>query len=145
MPTENIRHGGVIAVTEKELNAIIDTYRKSEPVLSQIVTPDEITVFKDSKDYSLPKHISVILSDGQTVSKNVKWNESDINTSTEGRIVIKGEVSVDDAGEATNVSLTINVIKKPENNMITVIVIISAAVILTASISAIIIKRKKQE
>ncbi len=145
MPTENIRHGGVIAVTEKELNAIIDTYRKSEPVLSQIVTPDEITVFKDSKDYSLPKHISVILSDGQTVSKNVKWNESDINTSTEGRIVIKGEVSVDDAGEATNVSLTINVIKKPENNMITVIVIISVAVILTASISAIIIKRKKQE
>ena len=87
----------------------------------------------------------MILSDGQTVSKNVKWNEYDINTSTEGRIVIKGKVSIDDAGEATNVSLTINVIKKPENNMITVIVIISAAVILTASISAIIIKRKKQE
>lgn len=44
MPTENIRHGGVVPVTEEELTAIIKAYRKGEPTCAQVLTPDAVTV-----------------------------------------------------------------------------------------------------
>lgn len=98
MPTENIRHGGVIPVTGKELSAIIDAYRTDEPVCAEVPAPSAVTVTatsdKNAAISSLPKTIPITLTDGQKASESVTWDTSKVNTSQAGTYTVPGKVTI---------------------------------------------------
>lgn len=98
MPTENIRHGGVIPVTGRELSAIINAYRTDEPVCAEVPAPSAVTVTatsdKNAAISALPKNISVTLTDGQKTSESVTWDTSAVNTAQAGTYTVSGKVTI---------------------------------------------------
>lgn len=147
MPTENIRHGGVIAVTEAELNAIIETYRKSEPVCAQILTPDAVTASVNTTTLQLPETVQVILTDGQKTSKPVTWDTSSIDTKKPGTYTAAGSVTLNaaSADAVSKAAIEIHINEQPASFPWKFMAVIGGIAIFSGSLISIFLLRLKKK
>lgn len=90
MPTEDVRHGGVVPVTEKELSRILEGYQQSETILS-IEQPGEVAVeYGTAFDkLLLPTTVKVQVKAGQK-DVSVTWEKGDYDAKTPGTYMLKG-------------------------------------------------------
>lgn len=94
MPWDEVRHGGAIAVTQKELDRILDTWALEDPELLSITTPKAVSTKagSDSSSLNLPATVSVTLSDGNVVDAAVTWDTDDISLKEAGNLYVTGNI-----------------------------------------------------
>lgn len=92
MPWDEVRHGGGIAVTKKELDRILDKWCLDAPSVSEIIKPADVKIAKGAKlkDDTLIKSVEVLLRDGNIAELPVTWEIEDSDTSKLGSIKITG-------------------------------------------------------
>lgn len=151
MPTENIRHGGVIPVTKAELQAVIDAYRISEPPCAKVVTPDAVRIPEGSTKLVLPDEVNVILADGWETSRPVTWDTSQIKTDKTGTYTASGKVSLNNVSDdaVTPAAIEVQVTEDAQNGKsfpwVPVTVLGSTAVLLGCGALVMKNRRKKQD
>lgn len=147
MPWEEVRHGGVILVTAKELDKILAKWGLDKPEVSEIKAPQEIKAVVGDKpeELDLPNKVSVLLSDGNIIEASVEWEQADAALEEEGTVSLKGELKDKDAAfeniDDLQPELKI-VITKKSNNII--IYIAAGLVILAFALVAVGVMLKKR-
>lgn len=148
MPWEEVRHGGVIPVTQSELDVILEAWAFEPPELSEIVDtePVQVVVGTEQKalEAAMPTSVDVILSDGQIVEVPVQWDCDDLATDQEGKLNVIGKVG---KCEYENVNqlvpeLTVIVAKAPVN-LVTIMVVVVVIVLVLAAGLILLKKRNK--
>lgn len=93
MPTENVQHGGVIAVTQKELDRILEGYDVTETV-TEIAEPDEVTaeIGTAFEDLDLPETVEITVKAGK-ITVPVTWDSSAYHPETAGTYTITGKIA----------------------------------------------------
>lgn len=145
MPTENIRHGGVVPVTEEELTAIIKAYRKGEPTCAQVLTPDAVTVEAGTDKLALPKEVRVVLADGQRATRKVTWDVTGVDTEKSGAYTVKGRVALETvSGEAvTDAAIQVEITEKTAGNAWKIILGICGVAVVAGCVAGGYLKKKK--
>jgi len=155
MPWEEVRHGGVIPVTERELDNILATWAKEAPKLLSIATPKNVTARAGSEASSLklPDTVSATLSDGNVIDVPVTWDTKGISLEKEGRVTITGKLAsaTGTIGEkeftfTDEEKLTVQaelLIKKASSGIIYVISGITAVVIIIIALMTILLIKKR--
>lgn len=148
MPWDEVRHGGVIPVTQKELDKIFEKWKTEEPEIIEITETESITAYvgDNADDLKLPENVTVILADGSSVQIPVNWDTSGISTESTGTCTISGTLSESDYAEKGDLktALTIEIVERPASgNTAIIIAIIGAVVIAGGAVTLLIIKKKK--
>lgn len=147
MPWKEVRHGGVIPVTKKELDRILSAWALDDPALIELDEVPEITVLAGSKTSSLnlPKTVTGVLSDGNIIDIPVTWDTKKLSLDKEGNAEITGTLGSADyryANEQNTVAKINVTIKKRNTSLSTVLLCIAACLAIVAIASAIIRKRR---
>lgn len=148
MPWEEVRHGGAIPVTGKEMERILAKWSKDTPDVSEIITSEaiKVTAGDDISSLNLPKTVKVTLSDGNKIDIKTKWNTDGLNLEKEGNAILKGELEeekdVCQNPDDISPQLTIEIAKKPFPIML--VIFIGAGAIIIISIVVIIGKKKSK-
>ena len=92
MPTQDVRHGGVVTVTEKELRAILDKWGAEPRRVLSLEEPAAVqaqlgTAFDR---LALPPTIQAVLSDGGKTAIPVEWSAEGYNADREGTCLLTG-------------------------------------------------------
>lgn len=116
MPWEEVRHGGVIPVTQAELEKVLETWGKESPELYSITTPEAVTtnVGTDISKLKLPTTISATLSDGNVVTLPVEWDSKDISLEKEGTLTLTGTLKKSDVTFINEANVTPQIALKIE-------------------------------
>ncbi len=133
MPWEEVRHGGAIPVTQKELDKILDAWAKDDPELIHLIEPNEVSAKTGSKPSSLklPKTIKAQFSDGNLTDLPVTWNTNNISLEEEQSITIQGTLQQSNCHYTNTESLTPQItIKVRSSGFPTLIVSMAAAIIM---------------
>lgn len=95
MPWDEVRHGGAIAVTQKEMDAILTKWALEEPEIIAVNETESVTAYTNDKieNLKLPKKISVTLADGNIVDVPVNWNTEKLSLKETGSVEITGTLS----------------------------------------------------
>lgn len=93
MPWDEVRHGGGIAVTAKELERILEKWSFDSPEVLEAKNSSNVEIEKGVKltEDVMPQSVETLLSDGDVVEIPVKWNIQDVNTDKTGSVKITGE------------------------------------------------------
>lgn len=157
MPWEEVRHGGVIPVTQKELDRILAKWANDTPELLSVATPEAVqaTAGSDISALKLPATASATLSDGNVIDVPITWDTKGISLEKEGQTAITGKLAsaTGTAGDKefrfTNENnLTVQTelrIEKASPVMIYVITGITAATVIVIVLIAILIVRSRQK
>lgn len=150
MPWEEVRHGGAIPVTEKEMKKILAKWGKDAPEVSEIKEPKEVKAFTGTTNISeieLPKSVEVVFSDGKIANIEAKWNTADISFENEGKITINGDLGKGEFDyenpDSKSPQITINIERKPTS--ITLFIIIGIGVLVLAGAVVVVINKKKNK
>ncbi|WP_050699310.1 LamG-like jellyroll fold domain-containing protein [Anaeromassilibacillus senegalensis] len=92
MPTQDVRHGGVVTVTEKELRAILDKWGAEPRRVLSLEEPAAVhaqlgTAFDR---LALPPTVQAVLSDGGKTAIPVEWSAEGYNANREGTYLLTG-------------------------------------------------------
>lgn len=150
MPWEEVRHGGAIPVTEKEMEKILKKWGKDVPQVSDIKQPKEVKAFTGKNNLSeikLPKSVEVMLSDGRIANIEVKWDTSEISLENERKITINGDLGKGDClyenPDNKSSQLIINIERK--HSSAALLVIISVGMLILVGAIIVIIHKKKNK
>lgn len=153
MPWEEVRHGGAIAVTQKELDRILDTWGMDEPELLSVTTPDavNVTAGDDASAMKLPATVSVTLADGMVCDVAVTWDTKGITLENEGNLSITGILAATGTSDGKEYTFTneekltarIEVtVEKADSILRIVIAAVGAACIVAVSATGIVVVRR---
>lgn len=149
MPWDEVRHGGVIPVTRKELDKIFEKWKTEEPEIIEICETAGITghVGDTAKDLKLPEKVSVMLADGSLTEAPVVWDTKNLATDEPGSCTITGTLDKTDLVEKEDLqaSLSIEIVEKPAGNTVLIIVIIAVAVAAAGAVVTVLFIRKKKK
>lgn len=92
MPWDEVRHGGGIAVTKKELDRILEKWGLDNPELVEVTKQADIKISKGKKlnTSQFPQNVEVLLSDGSYRQIPVKWNIDNVSTKEVGSVKVTG-------------------------------------------------------
>lgn len=144
MPWDEVRHGGAIPVTQKELDKILDKWCLEDPEVNSI--PD-INIHADAddevSDLNLPKTVSATLADGNIVDIPVNWNTDGISLEAGKIITIDGSLEKsnisynNDSNLLAKATITIN-----KNSNLVVYIIIGGVILILVTIGFVLKKKK---
>jgi len=115
MPSEELRHGGGIPVTKKELDRILEAWGKEPPKVLSLSECSTVTVKTNEKNVpdKLPKTVSACLSDGNQVEIPVVWEMDELSLKGNGAHTLSGTLKegsyVNDA--ELKAEITVDVVK----------------------------------
>ncbi len=92
MPSQELRHGGGIPVTKKELDRILEAWGKEPPEVLSLSECAEVTVKTNEKNVldKLPQTVSACLSDGNQVEIPVVWETDALSLKEERAQTLSG-------------------------------------------------------
>lgn len=118
MPTKDVRHGGVVAVTEKELNAILDQWGADTRRVLSIQNPVSVSVDVGTAfdRLALPSTVQVVLSDGGETAIPVVWSADGYKADQKGTYVLSGNLVLpEDVQNPDQLAASVTVVvKQPE-------------------------------
>ena len=148
MPWDEVRHGGAIAVTEKELNAVLEKWALEKPEIIKVNETEAITAYTGNKasDLALPEKVSVTLSDGSITNVPVSWNTEKVSLKETGTVKITGTLGKSDytLKEDLEAKLKIQIDKNSGSDPVIIVVIALISLAAIAVVVSIVIRKKKR-
>lgn len=153
MPWDEVRHGGAIAVTQKEMDKILAKWAFEDPEIHSITTPEAVSVKAgcDTSSLGLPDTVSITLSDGNIVDVPVTWNTSALSSIEEGKVELTGTISTtgtaggreytftNEDNLTTQITVTVE-----KSNSVMVFVIIGVVIVILLIVVFFLMKSKKK-
>lgn len=146
MPSEELRHGGAIPVTQKELDRIIEAWGKEEPDILSLEKIPQITIKVGDKEYlkKLPKTVPALLGDGSRAELAVQWDTEHFSNNEECVQKLTGVLKDTTYANASGLKAEAEVKVVKSGNLLFLILLGTAAVILIAGAVVLVrFQRKK--
>lgn len=148
MPSEELRHGGAIPVTQKELDCIIKAWGTDLPELLSLEEIPPITVQAKEKDWikNLPKTAAVLLSDGRQTELPIAWNTDASPFDEKGEHTLTGELKKANYANSESLKAIIVIhVTESSNALLIILIICTAGAILILSAVLLLVRKKHKK